>query len=272
MRRALAAFALLLLLSPARAAEKTQDSGVLTPEGLFAAALISAEKGQSRAMITVGLLYEQGLGVPRNFSKAMEWYENAANAGEAEGWLRLGIGYEIGMGVQADLRKAADCYDKSAQLGSTQGKVKMASLHLSGRGRIRDEAKGLNMLWEASQAGDGAARNELGVICLKGLYGQKEDPVNAGEYFRWGAEVGNVEAMKNLAIIFKDGLGRKADPAEALRCYLSARKAGFRSEDMDEIVDGLKRKLSAAQVQKAEAEASAWAAAWAKRSQNAGQQ
>ena len=65
-----------------------------------------AAKGNVNAMLTLGRFYEQGVGVSRNYTKAMEWYDKAAKAGQPEGYYNLGVCYEIGMGVTADAAKA----------------------------------------------------------------------------------------------------------------------------------------------------------------------
>ena len=125
-----------------QAGNVVQQTETVTPGDLFANMLMRAENGQPQAMLNVGLLYEQGLGVPRNFTQALEWYTKAALAGEKEGWMRTGACYEIGVGAMADMDKAVSHYDKAAQMGSLQAQQKLASLYLLGRGVPKDEAKG----------------------------------------------------------------------------------------------------------------------------------
>jgi TPR repeat protein len=239
----------------------------ITPEALFASMLINAEKGQPQAMLTVGALYEQGIGVPRNFTRALEWYEKAAFAGDKEGYFRMGNCHEIGMGTVADMAKAIAAFETAAGMGSASARHKMASLYLAGRGVPRDEAKGFTLLVSAAEAGNGAAANELAVVHLKGLLGQKEDPAKAREWFMKSADSGNLEGIKNLAVMLKDGIGQKPDPAGALRWYLIARKGGLQAKDLDSVISELKKPLSAAQVKKAEEDADKWMAAYAERGQ-----
>jgi TPR repeat protein len=264
MRHALALFVLFLMLAPAVAAEQAK-APPLTPEAFFAAVLANAENGQARAMLDVGSLYEQGLGVPRNFTRALEWYARAAYAGETEGWLRLGFCFEVGMGTAADMGKAVAYYEEAARAGSPAGEYKMASLYLLGRGLPKDEARGFALLRKSAEAGEGAACNELAAVYLNGLFGQPKDAAAALAWFRKGAEHGNLTAMKNLAVMHKDGAGGRADPAEALRWYLSARKCGLWARDLDAAIGTLKQQCAPAQVKKAEVESDAWAAGYAER-------
>ena len=57
---------------PEQQAPAPQQQQTISPEALFATMLMNAEKGQPQAMLTVGALYEQGVGVPRHFTKAFE--------------------------------------------------------------------------------------------------------------------------------------------------------------------------------------------------------
>jgi len=43
--------------------------------------LIAANKGNSAAQNNIGVMYEKGLGVPKNNVKALKWYRKAAEQG-----------------------------------------------------------------------------------------------------------------------------------------------------------------------------------------------
>jgi TPR repeat protein len=263
------AFCLLLSLScvliEANDDKKADPTHETSPEALFASILVNAEKGQPQAMLSLGILYEQGLGVFRNFTKALEWYEKAALAGEKEAYFRIGLCYEMGMGTVADLGKAAEAYGKGASLASATSMHKMATLYLVGRGVPKDETKGLTLLSSAAEAGNAMATNELAVVYLQGLLGQKKDSAKAKELFLKSAEGGNLEAIKNLAVMLRDGIGQKADPTAALRWYLIAQKGGFQAQDLDSVIGELKKTLPEAQVKKINTEAEMWLKAYTER-------
>jgi TPR repeat protein len=77
----------------------TGEKQAVSPAELFSSLLARAEKGNSRAMLAVGAMCEQGIGIPKNLSNALEWYEKAGKAGEGEGFFRAGLCYEVGMGT-----------------------------------------------------------------------------------------------------------------------------------------------------------------------------
>ena len=62
-------------------------------------------------------MYENGLGVKRDYVKAREWYEKAVAANtygrSSEASKRLGYMYEKGLGVKKDKDKAREWYEKA---------------------------------------------------------------------------------------------------------------------------------------------------------------
>ena len=249
---------LLLPATPGNAAETapppaqnaTQKS--VTTEQFLAAMLVQAEQGDPRAMLMVANIYQQGMGVQQNYSKVLEWSQKAAFSGDAEGYLRLGHCHEVGMGTAVDMEKAVKAYEVAVSMNNPLAQHKMASMLLTGRGVPKDIAKGLELLQKASDNNNFLASNELGFIFFQGLFGQKQDFARAKALFLKSAEQGNLEGVKNYAIMLKDGLGQKADPAGALRWFLIGQKGGLQGNDLQEILDGLKAKLKPEEIDKAE--------------------
>ena len=86
-----------------------------------------ADLGDAFAQDDLGVMYDNGQGVPQDFAEALKWYRLAANQGDAGGQANLGLMYAAGHGVPQDyaeavkwLRLAADQGDAAAQynLGS----------------------------------------------------------------------------------------------------------------------------------------------------------
>ena len=61
-----------------------------------------AAQGHTQAQTTLGHLYENGLGVPQDYAKARQWYENAAAQGDAGARYQLGGLYLGAKGVPRD--------------------------------------------------------------------------------------------------------------------------------------------------------------------------
>ena len=235
------------------------------PAVAFALMAAEAEKGNASAMLNLGRFYEQGVGVGRHYTKALEWYEKAAKAGQAEGYYNVGVCYDIGMGVAADSGKALQNYQKAADMGMAIAMYKLSSVFISGAGTAKDAAKGIAWLEKAVNAGVAAAANDLGIINLAGLLDQKKDEKKALSLFMKAADLGSLEAVRNIAGMHKDGIGTKADPVTAYRWYYIARRGGYAGEDVMRMLGLLEASLSTAQVQQAQKDADAWLENYAKR-------
>lgn len=237
-----------------------QPQQVISQAEAFTLMAGEAEKGNPAAMLTLGVMYERGIGTPRNFIKAFEWYGKAATANMAEGYYNVGVCYEIGMGNGGDPAKAFYNFEKSAELGLAQGLYKLATLYFIGFGTTRNEPWGVELLNRAAAAGHMVAANQLGVIYFEGRAGQAKDEGKAFTMFSRAAELGNAEAMKNLAVFYRDGLGRPADPPEELKWYTLARRAGFPAGAVDAAIQQVSEKLGPDATKKVEETVEAWIA------------
>jgi len=61
-----------------------------------------ANLGDARAQYNLGLLYDQGVGVPQSDALALRWYTQAAERGEPRAQYNLGIMYMNGQGTAPD--------------------------------------------------------------------------------------------------------------------------------------------------------------------------
>ena len=83
-----------------------------------------AEQGDARAQFYLGMLYENGDGVPEDFGKAREWYEKSAAQGDANAQFYLGLMSAFGRGASLDLVQAYMWYSLAAGNGHAR-----AALH-----------------------------------------------------------------------------------------------------------------------------------------------
>src|SRR5262245_25948023 len=59
-----------------------------------------ANLGDSRAEYDLGVIYDQGIGVPQSDAQAFLWYSRAAQHGEPKAQYNLGLMYLNGQGMQ----------------------------------------------------------------------------------------------------------------------------------------------------------------------------
>lgn len=87
-----------------------------------------AEAGDARAQEFIGILYEEGHGVPKDAVKAIEWYERAASSGDMAAQYNLGRIYFKGELVEQDVDRARDLLQDAADQGDRDAQALLATL------------------------------------------------------------------------------------------------------------------------------------------------
>ena len=67
----------------------------------------------------MGQFYTNGEGVTTNKTKAVEWFQKAAEQGHVQAQLELAIHYDLGAGVPENPTKAAEWFQKAAKNGNS---------------------------------------------------------------------------------------------------------------------------------------------------------
>lgn len=91
----------------------------------------AAEQGNPQAQFLLGLKYETGTDVARDFVAAADWYERAARQGYAEAQFKLAILVQHGQGRAADAAAAEHWYRESAQQGYAPAQYNLAVMLLN---------------------------------------------------------------------------------------------------------------------------------------------
>ncbi|MGB5063744.1 MAG: tetratricopeptide repeat protein [Candidatus Competibacter sp.] len=79
-----------------------------------------AEQGFAFAQFNLGVLYDNGQGLPQDDAQAIAWYRKAAEQGLPQAQVNLGIMYEQGEGVSADKVEAYFWYALADSQGDGQ--------------------------------------------------------------------------------------------------------------------------------------------------------
>lgn len=93
-------------------------------------ALVSkiAEQGNMHALNRLGLLYDNGEGIPENPEKAYEYYRKAADKGLAAAEFNVAYCLESGRGVPQDLASAVTWYRSAAAKGNSSAAKRLKEL------------------------------------------------------------------------------------------------------------------------------------------------
>ncbi|MBA4387226.1 MAG: hypothetical protein C0404_04545 [Verrucomicrobia bacterium] len=99
--------------------ERAVDPGAVTnrPGVLLVRTRMSADKGDVRAMLFLGSLYDRGEGVAQDYAEAVKWYSKAADAGDTDAMSALGTMCEHGEGVATNYAQAYMWYSLSVAAG-----------------------------------------------------------------------------------------------------------------------------------------------------------
>lgn len=80
--------------------------------------LKAAKQGNTDAQYNLGAMHEHGVGIPVNYVEAARWYRPAAESGDIDALSNLGVLYETGKGVKPDKILAMALYNVSVALAN----------------------------------------------------------------------------------------------------------------------------------------------------------
>lgn len=119
-----------------------------------------AEQGNPDAQYNLGVLYDQGQGVPQDESEAAIWYRRAAAQGDAVAQAMLASMYDHGRGVPQDSYQAMAWYRQVAKQGIAIAQYHLARLYEPGQTVPKDHVMAYVWLDLAAAQRDGEARKE----------------------------------------------------------------------------------------------------------------
>lgn len=209
---------------------------------------LAAEKGDVKAQIALGLMYEKGKSVRANNAVALKWFRSAAESGDAEAQYELGkkyqrdrngnkamqylrlaaaqghaeamylIGwtYEYGsLGIKQSMAKAVEWHGRAAEQG-----------HDDAKRRLR-ELKEAEPLLLAAKKGDAEAQGKLGQ-----MYRRRND-AEAVKWLKRAAAQGDIRAMNELGDMYQVGSGVTQNYAEAVKWYRLGAEQGDAESQVD---------------------------------------
>ena len=93
-----------------------------------------ADQGIAYAQNNLGVMYDDGDGVPENDTEAVKWYRKAADQGDAYAQCNLGVMYENGEGVPENDAEAVKWYRKAADQGDAGAQYNLGFMYRTGEG------------------------------------------------------------------------------------------------------------------------------------------
>jgi eukaryotic-like serine/threonine-protein kinase len=137
----------------------------------------AADRGDPAAQNALGLKYATGAdGLPRDETKAVEWYRKAALQGYPAAETNLGDMYFFGRGgLDKNPLEALSWYLKAAQQQWPDAEYRLAYMYEVGLGTAKDVQRAVELYRSAANAGYPDAQNVLGVLYATGGDGLSKD-------------------------------------------------------------------------------------------------
>jgi tetratricopeptide (TPR) repeat protein len=112
----------------------------------------AADAGDSRAMVSLATLMENGDHAPRDLKSAYALYEKAAARDNTDAAINLGVALFNGIGVRKDVDRAVELFRHASQLGSARATFNLAKLVSDGVGGAKP-SEALDLFKRAADLG-----------------------------------------------------------------------------------------------------------------------
>jgi uncharacterized protein len=154
----------------------------------------AVDKGNTSAMVELGVLYGTGGGVPKDQAAARKLFERAAQAGSARAIANLAA---VNGGTPPDPAEARAVLKKAVEADSAAAEFQLGLMEANGSGGARDDAAARALFEKAAAQGHADAMVWAGAFAQLGR-GGPEDKAAAKSYFEKAAALGNEEAKARL--------------------------------------------------------------------------
>src|SRR5579859_172088 len=205
---------------------------VVTVGDQLAIALRGAELGDASAENTIGDIYANGLGVPKDYAEALRCYRKSAAKQFPAAEVRLGAMYENGVGVPKNMNAALNLYFQAAGQGSALGEFVIGNAYFSGIGVPKDQEAAFAWYSVAAKQNDPDAEAQIGYMYLNG-FGVAKNPAAALDWYRKAADQGELAAYIGLGDMYTNGVGVPNDHVAAAQWYRKAAEQGYAAAEYD---------------------------------------
>ncbi|ASQ46692.1 tetratricopeptide repeat protein [Legionella clemsonensis] len=175
----------------------------------------ASQSNYPRSSVALGFIYDT---VDDQYHQALQNYELAAQKNDKVGQYNLALLYEDGKGMPVDYTKARALFAKAAELGYKNAMTQLAQLYFNGLGGPKDEQQALHWYKKAAALGESDALYQLGLLSETGV-ATKLDFANAVNYYQESANKGNAKAKLALARMYQYGLGVMKESQKAVELY-----------------------------------------------------
>jgi uncharacterized protein len=222
----------------------------------------TARRGHAAAQVSLGWMYSQGLGVPRDERQALYWYGQAAHQGDRDAQAILDIRRlgNIPEGQQAaadrvvedtgklttrehldrrshqggdqaawpleESQSAIYWHRKFAEAGHREAQLVLGVRYELGQGVAKDVLRATYWYRKAAEQGSALGQFNLGLKYAIGE-GVPLDPSAAWYWYQRAAAQGHLESQFLVGVAYAQGNGVAPAPAQAVRWLRAAAERGY---------------------------------------------
>ncbi len=189
-----------------------------------------AFSGDARAQHDLAAVYTAGhSGVKVNYDRAVEWFREAAYQNIANAQYNLGVMYHQGLGVPKDINKAIELYRVAAANDHPEAQYNLAIAYIEGVGTEYNPHIAAAYFQKAAAGGIVEAAYNLGLLYENGLLGESQ-PDEALFWYSLASDKGNEQA-KNALKQIKTQLSMTDADAQHIVARVAQSKQGFVNAD-----------------------------------------
>ncbi|KAJ3271906.1 hypothetical protein HDV01_006120 [Terramyces sp. JEL0728] len=178
----------------------------------------ASKKKNLEALVYIGVCYLKGEGTTKNETLAFQHFQKAAKQKDALAMLYFSTCYRSGIGCEADIDRAKKWIERSAAT-NPEAQYQIAVDYETGNGIFpQNRPASLENYKKAALNGHVLAAHNLGCIYRSGR-SVGVDYHQAAKWFTLAAEKGHAPSQNNLAYLFEHGLGQDEDYKSALLWY-----------------------------------------------------
>ena len=135
-----------------------------------------ALNGDVMSQRLLGLDYDGGHGVRRDYKEAAKWYQLAANRNDPISQNNLGSLYQYGLGNPVNYIKAATLYQQSAAQGFAIAESNLGYMYDNGLGVVADKSAAVKWYRQAAEQDYPGAMLNLGIEYMSGMGVERDLP------------------------------------------------------------------------------------------------
>ena len=155
-----------------------------------------AETGDIRAQTYIGMMYFNGLSVPKNLETAAGWYIKAAEEGHPHAQFYLGWMYDHGKGLEKNKELAFKWLETAAKQGHPRAQNNVGVMYYKGEGVKKDLL--LAQMWYMISSSKGMSEAKENMITLNDNLTKKEKLNIERTKEKLELNLGGIKNMPNL--------------------------------------------------------------------------